>query len=152
MGSVPQPELHEKLPAILAICRKMNSERDLGALLDLVARESTNLLECERASIFILDRNRNELWSKVALGSEEILRFDAGVGIVGNAVTTGNTINVQDAYSDPRFYTEVDHQTGYRTRNLLAMPILNQWGETVGAFEVLNKRVGAFTPRDEESL
>src|SRR5689334_11492181 len=110
MGPKPLPGLNEKLAEILAICQKMNSERDLGALLDLVAREATNLLDCDRASIFLLDRERNELWSKVALGSEEILRFDAGKGIVGNAVATGSTINVQDAYRDPRFYHAVDNQ------------------------------------------
>jgi Nif-specific regulatory protein len=152
MGGVPQAELHEKLAAILAICRKMNSERDLGALLDLMAREATNLLDCDRASIFLLDRGRNELWSKVALGSDEILRFDAQLGIAGTAVRTGATINVKDAYSDPRFYTAIDGQTGYRTRTVLAVAVRNQAGETIGAFEVLNKRVGVFTPRDAESL
>src|SRR6059058_2696667 len=108
MGSVPQPELNERLAAMLSICQKMNSERDLGPLLDLMAREATSLLDCDRASIFLLDRERNELWSKVALGSEEILRFNAGVGIVGRAVLTGETVNVRDAYSDPRFYTGID--------------------------------------------
>ena len=152
MASIPQPELNEKLAAILAICQKMNSERDLGALLDLIARESTNLLDCDRASIFLLDRERNELWSKVALGSEEILRFDARMGIAGTAALTGNTINVRDAYSDPRFYHAIDGQTGYRTRNLLAVAVRNQRGEIIGAFEVLNKRVGVFVPRDEDTL
>src|SRR5215471_10211530 len=104
MGSMPQPELNERLAAILEICQKMNSERDLRALLDLIAREATSLLDCDRASIFLLDRERNELWSTVALGSDEILRFDAGLGVAGSAVSTGRTINVQDAYSDPRFY------------------------------------------------
>ncbi len=146
------PELNEKLAAILAICQKMNSERDLGALLDLIARESTDLLDCDRASIFLLDRERNELWSKVALGSEEILRFDARLGIVGNAALTGDTINVRDAYSDPRFYGAIDGQTGYRTRNVLAVAVKNQMGEIIGAFEVLNKHVGVFSRRDEDSL
>ena len=54
MGPQQQPELHEKLAAILTICQKMNSERDLGALLDLIAREATSLLDCDRASIFLL--------------------------------------------------------------------------------------------------
>ena len=117
MASIQQPELNERLAAILAICQKMNSERDLGSLLDLIAREATSLLDCDRASIFLLDRERNELWSKVALGADEILRFDARRGIAGNAALTGDTINVRDAYSDPRFYNAIDDQTGYRTRN-----------------------------------
>src|SRR5690242_12423374 len=126
----------------------MNSERDLGTLLDLIAREATHLLDCDRASIFLLDRERNELWSKVALGSEEIIRFDARLGVAGTAFTTGDTINVKDAYNDPRFYTAIDDQTGYRTRNLLAVAVRNQAGDIVGAFEVLNKRIGWFNARD----
>jgi len=152
MGSLPPPELHEKLSAILAICRKMNSERDLSALLDLIAREATSLLDCDRASIFLLDRERNELWSKVALGSDEILRFDARLGIAGHAALTGHNVNVRDAYSDPRFYTAIDSRTGYHTRNVLAVAVYNQHGEIIGAFEVLNKRIGAFRARDEETL
>src|SRR5919198_2321339 len=142
MGSQPQPELNETLERILTICQKMSSERDLGTLLDLIAREATSLLDCDRASIFLLDRDRNELWSKVALGSNEILRFDARRGIAGTTALTGATINVRDAYSDPRFYTGIDDRTGYRTRNLLAVPMRNEIGEIVGAFEVFNKRVG----------
>ena len=75
--------VQDRLGVILAICQKMNSERDLGSLLDIVAREATSFLDCDRASIFLLDRERNELWSKVALGSPEILRFDARRGVVG---------------------------------------------------------------------
>ena len=152
MGSIPQPGLNERLAEILSICRKMNSERDLGALLDLIAREATTLLGCDRASIFLLDRERNELWSKVALGSDDVLRFDARLGIAGQAALTGETINVRDAYSDPRFYGGIDGQTGYRTRNLVAVAVRDQGGEIVGAFEALNKQAGPFTERDEESL
>ena len=152
MGSMQPSEWNEKLAAILTISQKMNSERDLGALLDLIAREATNVLLCDRASIFLLDRERNELWSKVALGSDEILRFDARVGIAGKAAMTGETINVKDAYSHPQFYNAIDDRTGYRTRNVLAVAVRNQKGEIIGAFEALNKRVGAFSQRDEEFL
>jgi Nif-specific regulatory protein len=152
MSSLSQPELNERLAAILAISQRMNSQRDLSALLDLIAREATSLLDCERASIFLLDKERNELWSKVALGSDEILHFDARRGIAGNTALTGNTINVRDAYSDPRFYTAIDDRTGYRTRNVLAVAVRNQFGEIIGAFEALNKRSGFFSARDEESL
>ena len=148
MSSAPHTDLqpsrlNEKLSEILTICQHMNSDRDLGTLLDLVAREATRLLDADRASIFLLDREKMELWSKVALGSDEILRFDARKGIAGAAALTGKIINVSDAYSDPRFNHAIDNQTGYRTRNLLAVPLQNLIdGEVVGAFEVLNK-----TPR-----
>ena len=86
------------------------------------------------------------------MGSDQILRFDASKGIAGTTALTGATINVRDAYSDPRFYTGIDDRTGYRTRNLLAVAMRNPRSEIVGAFEVLNKRMGVFTARDEESL
>jgi Nif-specific regulatory protein len=145
--------LHEKLSAILNICQQMNSVRDLGALLDLVAREAAQLLEADRASIFLLDREKMELWSKVALGSDEVIRFDARKGIAGAAALTAKTVNVSDAYNDSRFNPAIDNQTGYRTRNLLAVPLQNLIdGEVVGAFEVLNKKQGSFDDEDEEVL
>src|SRR3990172_1281377 len=106
MDPIPdqQSQLGEKLLSILKICQTINSERDLEALLDLIAREATRLMEADRASIFLLDREKNEMWSKVALGSEEIIRLDAGSGIAGTVSTTGQTINVEDAHQDRRFY------------------------------------------------
>jgi Nif-specific regulatory protein len=145
-------ELDDKLASILAICQKMNSERDLGTLLDLIAREATHLLDCDRASIFLLDEDKNELWSKVALGSAQILRFDASTGIAGHTVQTGDAINVEDAYSDPRFFTGIDTRTGYQTRTVLAVAVRNQTGAIIGAFEALNKNHGVFTAQDEEAL
>jgi Nif-specific regulatory protein len=152
MGATAQTDQGGNFADILAICQRINSERDLSALLDLIAREAIKLLDCDRASIFLLDRERQELWSKVALGSDEILRFDAAQGIAGAAVTLGDVVNVRDAYSDPRFYTGIDTQTGYRTRTILAVPLRNQSGEIIGAFEALNKKNGIFNRRDEEAV
>ncbi len=130
----------------------MNSERDLGALLDLVAREAARLLDAERASIFLLDRDKSEMSSKVALGSDEILRFDARLGVAGAAALSGQTINVDDAYNDSRFHTGIDARTGYRTRNLLAVPLRNYEGEVTGSFEALNKKRGRFSEEEEQIL
>jgi Nif-specific regulatory protein len=141
-----------RLHALLNICQQMSAERDLSALLDLIAREATRLMEADRASIFLLDREKRELWSKVALGSDEILRFDARLGIAGTVALTGQTINVTDAQADQRFYPQIDSRTGYHTRNLLAVPLRNHTGESIGVFEVLNKRQGAFAEADIEIL
>ncbi len=147
-----QGQLGERLGAILKICQKMSSTRERAALLDLIAQEAARLMDADRASIFLLDRDRNELRSTVALGSGETLRFDARAGIGGAVVQSGQTINVTDAHQDPRFYAQMDAQTGYLTRTLLAAPLQNLEGEIVGAFEVLNKRSGVFTDDDEEIL
>ena len=142
----------EKLSRVLAICQEMNSARDLGNLLDLVARQSAELLEADRASIFLLDRANNELWSKVALGSEETLRFDARLGIAGSVVMSGEASNVAIAADDPRFYSRMDELSGYETRSVLTVPLRTHQGEVVGAFQVLNKHSGGFTSEDEEIL
>ncbi len=145
--------LQKRLLGILPVSQQMNSVRDLGPLLDLVAREAARLLDADRASIFLLDREKMELWSKVALGSDEILRFDARTGLAGAAALTGETIHVADPYSDPRFNAAIDSRTGYRTRSILAVPMENQADrQTIGVFEVLNKRRGEFTDDDAEVL
>ena len=79
----------QKLASILTLCQKMNSERDLNALLDLVVAEASRLLDCERASIFLFTPARDELVSKVALGSEQTIRVRAGMGIAGAVAATG---------------------------------------------------------------
>ena len=140
----------QKLASILRLCQKMNSERDLNALLDLVVAEASRLLDCERASIFLFTPARDELVSKVALGSEQTIRVRAGVGIAGTVAATGEMVTVNDAYGDPRFFQGVDDDTGYRTRNLLALPLAGADGEIIGAFEILNKRVGTYTAEDTQ--
>jgi Nif-specific regulatory protein len=143
--------LGDKLFPVLRICQKMNSERDLVALLDLIATEATKLMEADRATLFLLDRDRGELWSKIALGSEEI-RFDARLGIAGAVALTGQTINVEEAQKDPRFHKDIDLRTGYRTHSLLAVPLRTHEGQIIGTFEMLNKKSGSFGEEDEEIL
>jgi Nif-specific regulatory protein len=140
----------QKLASILTLCQRMNSERDLNALLDLVVAEASRLLDCERASIFLFTPSRDELVSKVALGSEQTIRVRAGVGIAGTVAATGEMVTLNDAYNDPRFFPGVDDDTGYRTRNLLALPLAGADGEIIGAFEILNKREGTYTAEDAE--
>jgi Nif-specific regulatory protein len=144
-----EPSREDNLLAVLRVCQQMNAEWNLGALLDLIAREAAQLLAADRASIFLLDREKGELWSQVALGSQPI-RFDARLGIAGSVIQTGEIINVKDAHNDPRFYKDLDARTGYRTRSLLALPLRNHSGEVIGAFQVLNKKGGMFIADDEE--
>ncbi len=157
MNSIKPPVSHveswqgEKVRALLNICQKINSERDLAAVLDLIAREATKLMEADRSSIFLLDREKRMLWSQVTLDSETI-QFDARLGIAGAVVMTGQTISVADAYNDPRFYKDIDVKTGFQTRSVLAVPLRNREGEVIGAFEAMNKKHGPFTHEDEELL
>ncbi len=141
-------QIREKLPEILEIYQKMSAEKELAVLLNLIAKEAARLMEADRASIFLLDRDKNELWSITTLDGTQI-RFDARLGIAGASAMTGQTINVEDAYKDPRFYKGIDGRTGYRTRSLLVVPLRNQEGNVIGTFQVLNKKNGVFNKYDE---
>jgi HD-GYP domain-containing protein (c-di-GMP phosphodiesterase class II) len=127
---------------------------DLDALLRDMAQATTQLLEADRATIFIVDRERSEIWSKVALGTGVgEIRQAVGVGIAGTVAATGETINIADAYEDPRFNPEPDKRSGYRTRSLLSFPMTGLNGRVIGVFQVVNKKGGGrFTAEDEDTL
>ena len=149
-GDVPTNPTAEKLLALLHIAERLNAEHDLETLLTLIAREAARLLDAELASLFLLDAERRELWSKISFDADETLRFDASQGIAGEALRTGQTIRVDDVSRDERFFAGVDSSTGHRTRSLLALPLRNLHGENIGVFEVLNKASGRFTDDDVE--
>jgi Nif-specific regulatory protein len=147
----PQKDRAERFQAVLDICRKMNAVRDISTLQALITKEAKELMQADRVSIFLLDRENCELWSAV---SEEkgMMRFDARLGIAGNVALTGQTINVANAYEHPLFYKEIDFITGFRTKTLLAVPLRDLKGEIVGVCEAVNKHHGLFTAEDAELL
>jgi len=139
----------EKLRRILDVARSMAVTDDLGALLRIIVEASCEVLDCDRATIFLFDAQTDELYSRVATGAEEI-RFPAGAGIAGEAAQKRVCVNVPDAYADARFNREVDRTTGYVTRNLLTLPLENLAGDLIGVLQALNKRGGPFDAGDED--
>lgn len=143
----------EHLRTTLSLARQFARETETLPLLEMIAAEATKLLDCDRASIFLWDRDQRQLVACPALGVPgRTLRIPDHRGIVGEVVQTGVTIRVDDAYSDPRFDQSVDRQSGYQTRNLQCVPLVDGDAQRIGAFEVINKRHGDFTPLDEEAL
>src|SRR5215472_8259453 len=114
----------EKYTALLDISYRLNSEKNFDQLLKLIADEATKHVDAERATIFILDRNKGELWAK-------------------------NALVVEDAYKSPLFYPSIDSITGFHTRNVLSVPLRTPKQDIIGVFQVLNKRAGKFTTEDE---
>jgi signal transduction histidine kinase/putative methionine-R-sulfoxide reductase with GAF domain len=114
----------------------------------------TVLLEADRSTLFLISDDGAELWSKIMQGNElKEIRLRLGAGIAGTVAQTGETLNIPDAYADPRFNQEVDRRSGYRTRSILCMPMRNNLGRIVGVIQVLNKQGGApFTEADESLL
>jgi signal transduction histidine kinase len=145
---------HARLKILLEVIKAMSAETDFDRLLQLIMVESTRAMAAERSTLFLVDRERGELWSRVALGLEERkeIRFKSHLGIAGHVATTGELLNIPEAYDDSRFNQEVDRQTGYRTKTILCMPVRNKEGTIIGVLQVLNKREGVFTADDEEML
>jgi Nif-specific regulatory protein len=143
----------DRLRTTLRIASQLSSARETKPLLETIAAEAARLLESDRASIFIWDRDQHEVVACPALGFEgNMLRLPDNAGIVGECLHTGKAIVVDEAYRDPRFNRQVDAKSGYKTRSLLCVPLVDARGERIGAFETINKRQGSFTADDEESL
>ncbi len=142
----------ERLKSTLQITSSFARERKSGRLLEVIAREATRLLGCDRASIFVWDRDRHELVACPALGmTDGSLRVPDSAGVVGQVISSGQAVRVDDAYQDERFNQEVDRSTGYQTRNLICVPVRNEEGKLIGAFECLNKLDGRFTTEEDVS-
>jgi len=143
----------DRLRATLEIARTFASAREPQELLELIAHEATRLLGSDRASIFLWDRDQKQLVACPALGVEGgKLWLPDNRGIVGQVIQTGETVRVDDAYADSRFDKSVDTKSGYRTRTLLCVPLVNAAKQRIGAFELINKNEGIFTDDDEEAL
>ncbi len=138
----------ENLKRVLEVTRGLAASFELQPLLEDVAHAAQDVLHCERATVFLLDHDRNELYSKVATGVDEI-RFPADRGIAGQVATSGQISIVPDAYADPRFNPEIDKTTGFKTRNIFTIPLDGLDGKRIGILQVLNKTDGDFTPEDE---
>ncbi len=141
------------LGALAKVARAVNTESSIEELLLTIAEETRIVLNADRCSVFLYDKEKNELWSKIAQGVEKgEIRFSADKGFAGYVVKTGETIRIKDAYNDSRFNKDIDAYTGYKTYNLLCMPMRNIKFEIIGVFQVLNKKNGDFTEYDEEIL
>lgn len=148
------PTKSDPLVSLVKISRSITALTDIDELLRVIAEETKNAIQADRCTVFLWDKDTDELWSKVALGldSSKEIRFPADKGLAGYVVKTGESLNIIDAYNDERFNPEVDLKTGYRTKTILCMPITNNNREIIGAFQVLNKIDGVFTKNDEDLL
>ncbi len=137
----------------------LGSTLDLDQLLELILRKIADLLEADRATLYLLDEQRQRLLSRIIIGDEaKSIELPVGSGIAGSVAKFGQTIRIKDAYRDRRFQRNWDDMTGYRTRSILAAPMKNHVGRTIGVIQVLNKRSGLpsgaeeFSQHDEELL
>ena len=158
--ATPRPVDLGDLPAdavakLLAVSRRLAETGDLERVLSTVIDALRDLLDAERATVFEYDAGADELFTQVAhgLGDREgpgVIRIPASRGIAGAAAASRQIVNIPDAYADDRFNREVDLKTGFRTRNILAVPLVDHEGGLVGVAQVLNRRGGPFRAVDEQ--
>ncbi|MEM8835857.1 MAG: SpoIIE family protein phosphatase [Planctomycetota bacterium] len=125
---------------ILDVARRLASTRDLDEVLGAIIDALRDTLEADRASVFQYDRETHEFFATSAHGLPTDLRLPADLGLIGEAGKSKKIVNIPDAYSDERFNQSVDRSTGYRTRCILTIPLLDYDNELVGVAQVLNKR------------
>jgi Nif-specific regulatory protein len=140
---------------LIEIGKLITSEIELDNLLKVVVEKISEVMDAERTTIYIVDEAKHELWFKIAQDETKMeeKRLKIGTGVAGYVAETGETINVAEPYSDPRFYREIDKITGFTTTSILTIPLKSAAGKIIGVLQVLNKRRSlVFTKEDEESL
>src|SRR5262249_53432354 len=122
----------ERMHLLLDTVHRLLAAPDLDQRLRILGEAAAQLVNAERDTIFLVDEERGELWSKLALGEDEReIRMPRGSGIAGSALEKGQVINLSDPYSDPRFNPDVDRRTGFTTHNLLTLPMTDTAGRRV---------------------
>ncbi|KAJ3350766.1 hypothetical protein HDU91_006206 [Kappamyces sp. JEL0680] len=117
---------------------------EMGDLIGVIMKTARDLVTAERCTIFLYDEERDELWSKVAQGSSEEIRFPSSSGLAGFVFQSGQICNTQDAYADPRFNQDVDLRSGFKTRTILTVPMYSPDNEVIGVMQAVNKIPAGF--------
>ena len=141
----------QKVDLLLEFAKVMAKENELHPLLESMADYAKDLLDSDRCSIFLYDSKEDELWTTVAHGGDQI-RIPADSGVAGFSALSKEIQIVVDAYNDFRFNPDIDQATGYTTKSILTVPLLNHNDEVLGVFQALNKDTGLFTGDDAEML
>jgi phosphoserine phosphatase RsbU/P len=142
----------KELSSIIEATKKLNSTLDLGELIHIILQIATRQTGAERGTVFLVDRERNEIWSLVGLGLEQqVIRLPADRGIAGWVAREGAAVRLENAYLDPRFEPDIDRKLGFKTYQLLCLPIRNEAGAIIGVLQLLNKQEG-FSGDDEAFL
>ena len=146
-------ELVRRTTALVDVANRISDTLSLDVLFPRLMEVVTETLNVERSSLFLHDAETKELFSRVMQGNAVgEVRFPADRGIAGSVFSSGVGEIIPDAYADPRFNRKVDTDTGYRTRNMLCVPIRNKKQAVIGVTQALNKREGGFDAEDQQLL
>ncbi len=142
----------ERLRTLVEASKLINSSIEPDTLFASILTVARNELHVERGTLYFVDDQKKEIWTKIAGELSGEIRLPIGKGLAGTVAETGEALILHDVYEDPRFDRSLDQKTGYRTRSMLCVPIKNRGQRVVGVLQLLNKMNGAFGPRDLEFL
>ena len=142
------------LSGLYRVVKAMATERKLESLFEVIRRETKGVLKCDRCSVYVVEANKGELWTRSSDEEDSRLVRIAldRTSIVSASAKSGKVCNIANAYDDARFDPEDDRSSGYLTRNVLCVPMHDRNGDVIGVFEARNKLTGPFTGEDEEWL
>lgn len=156
----PMPDINigdsmntDELQMIIKAAELVNSNIRVDEVLKNIIDVALDITHADRGTLYLVDKEKNELWSLIALGDEtREIRLRIGEGLAGYVARSGETINIKDVRQDSRFNPDFDKQSGYTTKNMICFPIKNNKREIIGVLQLINSMNGEFTKRDEEFL
>lgn len=139
-----------KLLLLFKLAREFNAINDTNELFYTISIRATKAFGAERASVFVLNKDRTELISRAALGMDTtLIKIPVTKGVVGHVIKTGKTYITNQPETSPYFDNAFDNKHGFRTKNIICVPLKNIENETIGAFELINKKSGEFNSEDQ---
>ena len=144
-----QQKLNDKFTAILKMSRNLTANLSYDQLLELIIDKTSQIMEAERASLYLINWEKKELWTKVAQKIDEI-HIPIGKGLSGRVALTGKKINVKDAWKNPFFNRKFDKINNFRTQAVLCMPVYNNRREMVAVLQVLNRSGNSIFDKNDE--
>ncbi|MEW6507640.1 MAG: ATP-binding protein [Bacteroidota bacterium] len=144
---------NDQLKMIIKAAELVNSTIKIDEVLKNIVEVATDLTNAERGTLYLVDREKSELWSLIAMGSErKEIRVKLGEGLSGFVAKTGEILNIKNVQRDPRWRSDFDRTSGFVTKTVLTFPIKNNKEEIIGVLQLLNSRNGEFSNKDEELL
>ncbi len=138
--------------ALIKISSAMGASFDRDEFLHMTMEHIPAVMGADRATLYLVDPDTGELHGTIAQGADTQIILSPGEGIAGWVAETGRSLNVKDAYDDPRFESQFDRETGFETRSMLCQPLRNSDGEILGVIQVLNSNKPHFSEDDENLL
>ena len=143
-----------QLTALLQLQQELALEADIDRVLTRIVDTAKSMLDCERATLYVIDPGRNELWSRILMERdlEEIRLPLDGRSLAAEVARTGHLLRIDAPYDDARFDPSVDARSGYRTRSMLVAPIDARDRRRLGVLQAVNDREGVFQEDDERFI